>query len=81
MIKSLFEPDLEMDLQKTIDFLRAEIGRLELVVASLEELRDRGTGSLPQKRRGKKTMSLEERLEASERMKKYWAGRRESPRV
>ena len=29
-----------MDLQKTIDFLRGEIRRLEGVVASLEELRD-----------------------------------------
>jgi len=66
-----------MDLQKTIDFLRGEIRRLERVVASLEELRDGATGAPTQKRRGgRRTMSLEERLEASERMRKYWAGRR-----
>jgi hypothetical protein len=77
MIKASFEPALKMDLQKTIDFLRGEIRRLERVVASLEQLRD-GVTAAPaeKKRRGSKTMSLEERLEASERMRKYWAGRR-----
>jgi hypothetical protein len=76
-IKSSFQPDREMDLQKTIDFLRGEIRRLERVVASLEELRDGVTaGPVEKKRRGRKTMSLEERLEASERMRRYWASRR-----
>jgi hypothetical protein len=65
-----------MDLQKTIDFLRGEIRRLERVVASLEELRDGVTAPVEKKRRGRKTMSLEERLEASERMRRYWASRR-----
>ena len=65
-----------MDLQKTIDFLRGEIRRLERVVASLEELRDGVTAAAVEKRRGRKTMSLEERLEASERMRRYWADRR-----
>lgn len=75
--KSSFEPDLEMDLQKTIDFLRGEIGRLERVVASLEELRDGATEApREKKRRGRKSMTAEERKEASERMRKYWAGRR-----
>jgi hypothetical protein len=76
-IKSSFDPNLEMDLQKTIDFLRGEIGRLERVVASLEELRDGVTGEPPQKKRaGRKTMSPEERQEVAERMRRYWAGRR-----
>ena len=66
-----------MDLQKTIDVLRGEIGRLERVVTSLEELRDGATGGPSQKKRGgRKTMSLEERLEASKRMRRYWADRR-----
>jgi len=66
-----------MDLQKTIDFLRGEIGRLERVVASLEKLRDGVTLAPPQKKRsGRKFMSDKERLEVSERMKKYWTGRR-----
>ena len=78
MIKSSFEPGLEMDLQKTIDFLRDEIATLERVVASLEELRDSVTdAALQRKRGGRKSMSLEERLKASERMRRYWAGRRE----
>ena len=66
-----------MDLQKTIDFLRGEISRLERVVASLEELRDGGTvAPREKKRRGRKSMTPEERKEVSERMRKYWAGRR-----
>jgi hypothetical protein len=71
-----------MDLQKTIDFLRGEIARLERVVGSLEELRDGGIGVPPQKkRRGRKFMNAKERLEVSERMKKYWTGRRKNPQV
>jgi hypothetical protein len=77
MIKSSFEPGLEMDLQNTIDFLRGEISRLQRVVALLEELRDGVTDAALQKKRGgRKSMSLEERLKASERMRRYWASRR-----
>ena len=78
MIKRSFEPNLEMDLQNTIDFLRGEIARLEHVVASLEELRDGVTSGSPlqKKRGGRRSMSLEERLKASERMRRHWAGRR-----
>jgi hypothetical protein len=66
-----------MDLQKTIEFLRGEIARLERVVASLEELRDGVTGSpLQMKRGGRKSMSAKERQEVAERMRRYWAGRR-----
>ena len=66
-----------MDLQKTIDFLRGEIIRLESVVASLEEIRDGVTGSpLQMKRGGRKSMSAEDRQKVAERMRRYWAGRR-----
>ena len=66
-----------MDLQKTIDFLRGEISRLERVVASLEELRDGVTGSpLQKKRGGRKSMAADERQKVAERMRRYWAGRR-----
>ena len=66
-----------MDLNKTIDFLRGEIGRLERVVASLEELQGATTAApLQKKRGGRKSMSAEERREVSERMRRYWAGRR-----
>ena len=69
-----------MDLYKAIQDLYAEKEKLERVIASLEELQ-RTAGAveaLPKtaKRRGRKSMNSEERLEVSERMRKYWAGRR-----
>ena len=69
-----------MDLYKAIQDLYAEKEKLERVIASLEELQ-RTAGSLPvlpkaAKRRGRKSMSASERQEVSERMRKYWAGRR-----
>jgi hypothetical protein len=70
-----------MDLYKAIQDLYAEKEKLERVIASLEELQ-RTAGTLPVllakpgKRRGRKSMSSEERQEVSERMRKYWAGRR-----
>ena len=72
-----------MDLYKAIQDLYAEKEKLERVIASLEELQ-RTAGSLPvlpakpAKRRGRKSMSSEERQEVSERMRKYWADRRKN---
>ncbi len=70
-----------MDLAKAIRELTEEKRRLDAVIASLElmlaaesklpALRPRGG-----RKRGRKSMSREERLEVSERMKKYWAARR-----
>ena len=69
-----------MDLYKAIQDLYAEKEKLERVIASLEELqRTAGTLPLPPspaKRRGRKSMSASERQEVSERMRRYWAGRR-----
>ena len=70
-----------MDLYKAIQDLYAEKEKLERVIASLEELQRTG-GAVPAppkpaaKRRGRKSMNSEERLEVSERMRKYWASRR-----
>jgi hypothetical protein len=68
-----------MDLHKTILDLYAEKEKLERVIASLEELQ-RSARRLPElptaSRRGRKSMSPAERLEVSERMRKYWAARR-----
>ena len=65
---------LGMDLTATIDELRREKEKLEGVIAILEELRAAMTIPAPQrKRRGRKSMSVEQRQEVSERMKKYWA--------
>jgi hypothetical protein len=70
-----------MDLYKAIQDLYAEKEKLERVIASLEELQ-RSSGPLPDlpkpKRRGRKSMSAEERQEVSERMKKYWETRRQA---
>jgi hypothetical protein len=71
-----------MDLYKAIQDLYAEKEKLERVIASLEELQ-RTAGSLPvlpkpAKRRGRKSMNSSERQEVSERMRKYWASRRQS---
>ena len=70
-----------MDLYKAIQDLYAEKEKLERVIASLEELQ-RTAGSLqdlpkPVKRRGRKSMASSERKQVSERMRKYWASRRE----
>lgn len=72
-----------MDLYKAIQELYAEKEKLERVIASLEELQ-RAATAMPQlpkglKRRGRKSMSSEERQEVSERMKNYWANRRNKP--
>jgi len=69
-----------MDLYKALQDLYAEKDRLERAIASLEELQRMGS-ALPDSekdrgRRGRKSMSAEERLEVSKRMRKYWAGRR-----
>ena len=69
-----------MDLYKALQDLYAEKEKLERAIASLEALRRVG-GELPLlpnigKRRGRKSMNSQERAEVSERMKKYWAGRR-----
>jgi hypothetical protein len=73
-----------MDLYKAIQDLYAEKEKLERVIASLEELQ-RTAGSIsvlpkPAKRRGRKSMDASERQEVSERMRKYWASRRQSKR-
>ena len=71
-----------MDLYKAIQSLYAEKEKLEQVIASLEELQRSAVGlpvlPSPGKRRGRKSMSSKERKEVSERMKKYWEGRRSS---
>jgi hypothetical protein len=70
-----------IDLYKTIQDLYAEKEKLQRIIASLIDLQ-RGVGGdiplLPKsgKRRGRKSMSDEERQTVSVRMKKYWSVRR-----
>lgn len=70
-----------MDLYRAIQDLYAEKEKLERVIASLEELQRTAASvpvllAKPPKRRGRKSMSSQERQEVSERMRKYWAARR-----
>jgi hypothetical protein len=73
-----------MDLLKAIQELHKERKRLDGVIAALERtLNDKGVapeGKVPQ-RRGRKSMSREERQKVSERMRKYWAARRKKAAV
>jgi hypothetical protein len=74
---------MPMDLYKAIQELYLEKERLERVIASLEELQ-RTASAFPEtpaqpRRRGRKSMTSKERLEVSERMKRYWAARRKQP--
>jgi hypothetical protein len=67
-----------MDLRQALEQLYAEKKRIENVIASLEALLRNGEepGPVQPSRRGRKSMSAEERRQVSERMKKYWADRR-----
>jgi hypothetical protein len=70
-----------MDLYKAIRELYEEKRRLDQVIASLEALQEvDGKSETPAapKRRGRKSMSPEEKKEVSERMKGYWANRKGS---
>ena len=67
----------DMDLSKTIAELYDEKAKLDRVIASLEQLtEDPLPMSVAGPRRGRKFMSPEERREVSERMRRYWAGRK-----
>jgi len=74
---------LPVDLYKVIRELIEErrridgiIHRLERVMA--EEVARAKAPPKPKKRRGRKGMNPEQRLEVSERMRKYWAERRKA---
>lgn len=68
-----------MDLYRALQDLYAEKEKLERAIASLEELQKMGGApDIPStaKRRGRKSMSPEERAEVSRRMRRYWAAQR-----
>ncbi len=72
-----------MDLSTTLRDLYAEKERLERVIAALEALRASGEGRDPGEkrsagRRGRTSMSAEEREQVSRRMRAYWSARREN---
>jgi len=63
-----------MDIYKAIHDLVQEKKRLDAIIASLETRSD--TGLRTKSKRGRKSMSQEERAEVSRRMAAYWAARR-----
>lgn len=71
-----------MDLRTTITELYAEKSRLDRVIASLEQLGDElAPVSITTPRRGRKFMSPQERHEVSERMRRYWEGRKAAEKL
>ena len=72
-----------MDLDRVIAKLLGERAKLDEIITSLEELKRTGADvpkEIIKKRRGRKFMNEEDRREVSERMKRYWASRREKKR-
>jgi hypothetical protein len=70
-----------MDLNETIRALYKEKERLDKVIASLEGLQGgmvAGSSFTAPSQRGRKSMGPDERLEVSNRMKRYWSKRRQS---
>jgi hypothetical protein len=67
-----------MDLTEIIRNLYSEKTKVENSIAALEALDPtHKAGARSPSRRGRKSMGDEERQQVSERMKKYWASRRE----
>jgi len=68
-----------MDVYEAIRDLRKERDRLDATIAVLEaRVKWERQQKIGKGRRGRKTMSPEERLQVSERMRRYWAARREN---
>ena len=64
-----------MDVNKALRELHEEKRRLDITIAALEARLGNGSRH---RRRGRKSMSADERLEVSRRMSKYWEARRAS---
>lgn len=69
-----------LDLSKTIQDLHAERKRIVDLIRAVEDVQGYFASRLARqetvRRRGRKSMDVAERLQVSERMKKYWAMRR-----
>ena len=66
-----------MDLQKYLHELYLEKKTLDQAIAALEAKAQRANGpTSSDRRRGRKSMSPEERLQVSRRMASYWAAKR-----
>jgi len=65
-----------MDVIKALKELYEEKKRLDAAISSLEVRLKLISGGASRSRRGRKSMSAEERLEVSRRMSHYWALKR-----
>jgi hypothetical protein len=66
------------NLEQIIRDLNEERKRLSRIIEALEDIAARGADDTkPPSRRGRKFMDSAGRHEVSERMRRYWAGRRE----
>lgn len=66
-----------MDLQVAIRQLKIQKLNIDLVIAELEQLQLTAGGNVVMpNRRGRRSMSSEERQRVSERMRLYWANRK-----
>lgn len=65
---------MELNLNQTIRELRRQAATIDAAIQTLEELQ---AGNIPKGRRGRKSMGMAERKVVAERMKRYWARRRE----
>jgi len=70
-----------MDVDKALRGLYEEKKRLDAAIAALEEQLRANKGAVARAKRGRKSMSAEERLEVSKRMSKYWEARRAQARA
>jgi hypothetical protein len=62
-----------IDFEETIQMLRRRLECVTEAIAAMEAIPGK-----PKSRRGRKSMGSEERLVVSERMRQYWAGRRQA---
>lgn len=66
-----------MDVLKALRELYLEKSRLDRLIAICESKINEQDRRLSRSKRGRKNMSMEERKVVSERMRNYWAGRRD----
>ena len=65
------------NLHKAIVHLRDELARIDGAIAQLERLENSEPSvARVSSKRGRKSMGAAERKQVSERIRKYWAGRR-----
>ncbi|HET8547978.1 MAG TPA: hypothetical protein VFL57_08240 [Bryobacteraceae bacterium] len=64
-----------MDFYRAVQTLHEELRKIDQAIATIEALMS-GADITPVRRRGRKSMSAEERKIVAQRMRNYWANRR-----